>query len=492
MLSKNYNQTKRSFSVILICLLIVSIGSSLAGSTVMANDAVAEPAAPSDDVEIYLPIVLNIKPPPPFGVEMFGSISDDLLDRSTEANVSWVRFTGISWAEIEPVRTPTPTYHWNTIDEAGLLKVAVEGHNIIAVVKYTPDWAQKYPGVSCGPIAEEYFDEFAQFMHEIVKRYSVSPYYIKYWEIGNEPDVDPSLVSPDNQFGCWGDQSDEYYGGEYYASMLEQAYPAIKAANPQAKVLHGGLLLDCDPTDPDLVGIFDCTPAKFFEGILRYNSGQGGNYFDIVSFHGYPTYAGHMQSDEHYPKWEKRGGVVLGKIDYLREVMSNYGYDKPIFDTEGSLLCTDAWWPTCDDFPTDPFYEAQADYVVWRFVRNIAVDVDVTIWFTLRDVGWRYTGLLNSDLSDRPSFYAYKYLSLTLSDAEFVTTVTQYPDLRGFEFTKPGNRIWILWDPDEGSDEEIQLPPDTIVVHDKYGSDITPPTGNDLPVSSPVYLYLAP
>ncbi len=64
-------------------------------------------------------------------------------------------------------------------------------------------------------------------------------------------------------FGCWGDPNDKtYYGGEYYAEMLKRAYPAVKAANPQAIVLNGGLLLDCDPRYPPPGK--DCLPADFW------------------------------------------------------------------------------------------------------------------------------------------------------------------------------------------------------------------------------------
>jgi hypothetical protein len=39
------------------------------------------------------------------------------------------------------------------------------------------------------------------------------------------------------------------FGGEYYGNMLKIVYPAIKSADPQAQVLVGGLLLDCDPVN---------------------------------------------------------------------------------------------------------------------------------------------------------------------------------------------------------------------------------------------------
>ncbi len=86
-------------------------------------------------------------------------------------------------------------------------------------------------------------------------------------------------------FGCWGNPNDPYYGGGYYAELLKRAYPAAKAANPQAIVMNGGLLLDCDPRYPPPGK--DCLPAQFLEGMLR---NQGAAYFDILAFHGYPYY----------------------------------------------------------------------------------------------------------------------------------------------------------------------------------------------------------
>ena len=74
-----------------------------------------------------------------------------------------------------------------------------------------------------------------------------------------------------------GDINDPYFGGEFYAQMLKAAYPAIKAADPQAQVLVGGLLLD----NPDVA---TNNTALFLEGILR---GGGSPFFDAVSFHCY-------------------------------------------------------------------------------------------------------------------------------------------------------------------------------------------------------------
>ena len=48
---------------------------------------------------------------------------------------------------------------------------AENGLKVIAVVKYTPDWAQKYPGSACGPIKSTAFADFAEFLTAPVNRY---------------------------------------------------------------------------------------------------------------------------------------------------------------------------------------------------------------------------------------------------------------------------------------------------------------------------------
>jgi hypothetical protein len=54
--------------------------------------------------------------------------------------------------------------------ETALATASASGVNVIATVKYTPSWAQKYSGVSCGPVHPNNLDEFAQFMAAAVAR----------------------------------------------------------------------------------------------------------------------------------------------------------------------------------------------------------------------------------------------------------------------------------------------------------------------------------
>ena len=217
--------------------------------------------------DIYLPIVIRDYSGPPliFGVETRIPEDTDILDKARSANAYWVRSHVFSWDLIEPVDTTPDNYHWEYVDSQALIDASARRLHVIATIKMTPYWAQKYKGVYCGPIDRDYFSDFTEFLIAAVKIYGNPPYNVKYWELGNEPDVDRRLVAPDSDFGCWGEESETYYGGEYYADMLKVAYPAIKSIDPDAKVLIGGLLLDCDPTNPPVDEEKTCKPSKFLE-----------------------------------------------------------------------------------------------------------------------------------------------------------------------------------------------------------------------------------
>ena len=406
-----------------------------------------------------------------------------------DAGLKFMRHNGLLWPRVEPQEGDRK---WNAINklEQKLADASATGLELILIVRGTPEWAQKVPGSSCGPIKPEKLEAFAAFMGDLVKRYSVPPYNIKYWEIGNEPDVAPNLVKPDSVFGCWGDENDPYYGGEYYAEMLKVVYPAIKAADPDANVLIGGLLLDCDPTQPPEGQ--DCLPGKFFEGILKNG---GGQFFDYVSFHGYAPYSGPtsgqggLYMDEHHPNWEHRGGVVLGKIDFLRELMQTYGVDKPIFHTEGSLMCPSSNQNDCNP-PADSFFESQADYVIWLFIRDWAADVKGAIWYPFEGPGWRYGGLLDENQEPKSAYRALSFLTKELEGARYTGRLTEFPGVNGYEFVTNDKKIWVLWSPDE-QPQLVPLNQDVLAIYDKYGNTVEVQSG-EVSVSSPIYIEVAP
>ena len=184
-----------------------------------------------------------------FGAEMQQLTPAEGLDQMVVANTTWSRRNAVLWSAVE---TTEGVRNWGVLAslDAELQAASANGIQVILIVRSTPEWARKTAGsgATCGPVRADKLAAFGGFMNELVARYSAPPYNVKVWELWNEPDVDPSQVlEVDSVYGCWGDQTDAYYGGRYYAEMLKVAYPQIKSADPQAQVLVGGLLMDCDP-----------------------------------------------------------------------------------------------------------------------------------------------------------------------------------------------------------------------------------------------------
>jgi len=446
-------------------------------------------AAEAVTTNVYLPLVTRNFPPPPtvFGAETVTFDDPTLIQLAVDARVSWIRIPAFYWKDIEPTAPVNGqhTYDWSSVPESSLINIANNHMYAIATVRSTPSWAQSVPGVACSSVKRENLTDFAAFMQAAVEKYSQPPYNVHYWELGNEPDVSPAIVpfKETGIMGCWGDENDLYYGGGYYADMLKVVYPAIKAADPGAQVLIGGLLLDCDPDDPDC-GAGDASkkiPPKFFEGILRNG---GGDYFDIVSFHGYPHYGGGSIGDETFSSWDERGGVVLGKANFLQEVMQQYGVSKPLLHTEGALLCTE-----CDSSTTPAFEDAKADYVVWLYTRALANEFKGSIWYTLDGGGWRNGGLIEGTQSPTPAYWAFKFATSELSDVQYVGQPTGLdPALRAYIFQKLGKTIWVVW-PADRTQHSLNMPAGYTAVYDKLGNTLTV-TGSSMQIAAPVYIEL--
>ncbi|MFQ5615845.1 MAG: hypothetical protein ACE5GO_05225, partial [Anaerolineales bacterium] len=280
-----------------------------------------------------------------------------------------------------------------------------------------------------------------------------------------------------------------YYGGGDYAGMLKTVYPKIKAANPEAQVLVGGLLLDCDPVNPPAGK--NCTPSKYLEGILQNG---GGSYFDGVSFHAYDfynsTYNTYGSPNWNSGRWANETDgelkpVLIAKVSYLKNLLNSYGAsNKFLINTEVALLCGGGSDPPggagCESDPTSPYELLKAYYISQAYAAAIAEGLLGNIWYS--PTGWRNSGLLNPDLSTRPAYDAYALARSTLKNATLLRTITEYHDpnnVFGYEFSIDGRRIWVVWVLD-GSSQTIALPASSSSVSawDALGVSVDVSSGN--------------
>lgn len=516
-------KTYKEISLCTLCLILVTlIASCSAGAdrhednlvTSSAQDSVRTPGVdftPDDTVYEFLDTpqpdpsgsgpALESTPLPEsdpyrttnriWGIEMHNISADGGLDLVTDAGADWVRLNGLFWSQVE---TRQGVYDWSSL--AGLEKeisnATDSGLELILVVRGTPSWAQLVPGAECGPIQEDKIAAFADFMHAAVARYSVPPYNVRYWEIWNEPDVisDPRFLMPDTPFGCWGDPGAPYYGGGYYARVLSAVYPRIKVANPDAQLLVGGLLLDCDPVNPPTLpdgGTKDCTPSTYLQGILEAG---GGEYFDGISFHAYDYYGGQLGVYGN-PNWESSsnltGPALHAKTRYLRSVLYEYRYpDKYLINSEVALICgNDQKEPEC---ASETFNLTKAYYVTIAYAGALAEGLQANIWYSI--IGWRASGLVQSGYQPLPALDALQFSARQLRNVTYVDRVDQYPGIMGFEFARDGERVWLIWSHDS-EDHLLQLEEMPSAIYDPFGG-LLPRTRSLSVTTEPVYLEWKP
>lgn len=180
---------------------------------------------------------------------------DAALDEMQAMGVNTVRI-GIPWAGINPI----PGYYNWSQDDYLINAADARGMGVLAVITTTPGWANSpsAPGVYGAPASAAAYGQFAGLA---AQRYAGK---VGAYEIWNEPNAAP------------------YYGPQPdpagYTKLLQAAYPAIKAADPNATVVGG--VVGSTVTYENLT----LNPVTFVDEMYE-NGAQG--YFDALSFHPY-------------------------------------------------------------------------------------------------------------------------------------------------------------------------------------------------------------
>jgi hypothetical protein len=379
-----------------------------------------------------------------FGVQMYDDTGPDreFFDALVASKSGWVR-TLVPWANTERENTTPDQYDWERIDNELEASKHV-GVQMIGTIDFAPGWAASNPR---GPINRTSLAEFAQFAAAVVERYDgdgiddapCSP-TVKHWELYNEPD---------NRY-AWG-----YYPAQY-AEMLAVLYPAIKAADPEAKVVFGGVAQDWFE---DQDGVF---VRNWVESVLEAG---GGPYFDVMNIHNYAGY---------FPEWGDHFPGTIDKVEAFRQILRNHGFDKPMMITETGDHATssDGW-----------LAHRQSIYLTQIFTHARVAEVEAVTWFTLYDLeGYpRYTGLVKYDNPPtyKPAFDAFVALSDFLEYASYVRTLTPESDggegYMAYEFddaTRNRKLIiaWTHWDAETNVSTQLSFEASRAIRYDIYGN----------------------
>jgi hypothetical protein len=418
-----------------------------AAETTMSQTVASE----SGTYHIYLPVVQKRRDViPPFGIETSRAFTRlNLIEWSGELNVSWTRMNGrISWRDLQPEEGGEIRWEQLAGFERELLALRQARIVPVVIVDDYPLWATVAP-TSCAAIRADKFAAFADFMQQLVQRYSNSTYNVYHWELGNEPDIDPRLVPRDNVFGCWGDIDDPYYGGEHYGEMLKVVSPVMRQTNARVRVWIGGLLLDRPlTTDPN-----KGRPELFLRGILESGAAP---HFDVVGYHWYPSYWPSENKIDFdiapFNPWFELGGGTLGKAAFLQQTMADYRVDKPLVLNEVSFSCPNDRYGSYEwcESPAPIFFELQADMLVRMMIRILSEERILGMsWYTLDGPGWRWGGLIRNGTSFSPAYQAYAHLAARLENTTYVGRANYAPGVEAYRFRRDDldnpREVHVLW-----------------------------------------------
>lgn len=389
-----------------------------------------------------------------FGVQLYGyhGLDSPYYCDLVDSGAAWVR-NEITWGSAEPTDATPIVYRWSYIDNV-LSPASHSSYNMIVTINGSPSWAATHPR---GPIDKAPLSRFAAFAAALVERYDGdgiddapgSP-IVEYWEIYNEPDADN--LGWDRRWGKYGKE---------YAAMLAAIYPAMKTANPNAKVLLGGIAYDWFEEDG---GPF---VRRFLDDVL---ANGGGDFFDVMNFHQYPPFA---------VNWGAPNGPGLfEKTSAVRAKLAEYGYEKPMVITESGAHS--------NDDPQQPMTpELQARNVTMLYTQVIAANVDLMVWFMFYDPMASYpymNGLVTEVIGNgrptrKPAFTAYHtavdLLSEVNGDRALTVAETGNAELLAYRFTDAnGAPLYVAWfGPITRTDTApLQVPGASATVYDIYGA----------------------
>jgi hypothetical protein len=223
------------------------------------------------------------------------------------AGFSWVK-QQIQWSTIQP--TSAGSYNWGNLDAAVNTANAAGLHVLFSVVQ-APPWA----AVPNGAFPKSP-SQFAAFMTAMATHFKGR---VAAYEIWNEEnfarEVGPGNINAGN-----------------YVELLKAAYPAIKAADPNAIVLSGA---------PTPTGVNDPNIAErdltYLQQMYAYQGGVVKKYFDVLGAHNEPyanppdqTVANHTR-----PTYSGDPSFFFRQVEDYRNLMVSQGDgSKQIWETE--------------------------------------------------------------------------------------------------------------------------------------------------------------
>ena len=379
-----------------------------------------------------------------WSIDMGGRGTDPTIRDLAAAAGFRLHRTSVSWAAIEPNAPVGGVHTYNWPD--GTFNVFRNDRRLMpyVIVMNNPIWAVPSGQRTCGPIDLARLGDFDDFVYELVSRYAD---VTRYWVFYNE--ADQWTEHTDDAGGCWGGH------GAEYAEMLGVAWDAAHRADPNAQVIFGAAAYEPVWDQGNTWDRF------FYRDAFRYMRDNplpaGREYVDIIAANQY-----NFRRDD----WDGGTGTLPKSQDVwakffqavsdasfnvntpgaysIARWQAEYGLDKPMATGEVGLQVGGTGG--ADNSTTN---DIQARHVVHVNVRGMAAGLKIINWYTLVDKPndpFKY-GLLRSDLTPRPAYYAYQEMTQQLDGYVFdqQLVVSGKPYIQAYRFDKGGVKKLVLF-----------------------------------------------
>jgi putative cell wall-binding protein len=274
--------------------------------------------------------------------------------------------------EWKRVEASDDVFDWPKFDQAVEIERA-HGFQILGKLVYCAPWASSAPAGTPASVAQFYAPksnaEFAEYARAVVHRYKDR---VHVWQIWNE----------ENYVATWKPSPN----AAAYTGLLKAAYAAIKAEDPTAQVVLGGL-----STGPD---------ASYLAGIYA-NGGWGS--FDILAVH---TFVATQPDGSAMERWFDAAKAAVAQYGYKPIWITEFGWSSYTGSGSGYIGVTEG---------------AQGAYLARSYQLAQDHGMAAMIWFELNnrntDPASEYGnyGMLRQNLADKPAYPFFKCMAMAIA-----------------------------------------------------------------------------
>ncbi len=278
----------------------------------------------------------------------------------------------IGWDGVE---TAPGKYEWGYWDE--LVRLAPKYDiTLLPYVCYTPAWLNADPQNFWRNPPDD-LERFGAFMYIIASRYKGR---IAAWELWNEPDIENYWTGTVTQF----------------AAMVREGARQVRRADPQAKIVLGGMAKGRSP---------------FLEELLIQHG--LGKELDVINVHGYYETWDPRPAEDYPQMLQDVRDLIELTAPHLDLWLAEFGY------SDYRLSCNQAseWVNIRYRFEHTPQYQAVA---LWKHhvLAAASEDVSLTTWYRLHDLpeaegvigddNNKHLGLLDIEGEPKPALAAFR------------------------------------------------------------------------------------